>query len=507
MKKTIKISPFNRVEGDLEIKVGLEDGKVTEAYASGVMFRGFERLLKGRDPMDALVFTPRICGICSASHSTACSNALRVAFKAKMPPNAYLARNIILATEVLLNHLTHFYLFFAVDLVNKKYQGSGAHRELAKRFAPFEGSSYSKFIRARTNLLGVLGLFAGKWPNTLALQPGGTTRPVNPSEIIRAKGILVEFQNFLEQDFLGSEIEGWLENKNLQDIDFWMGENSHENSDLGLFIRSAPRFGLDKIGKGPGKFLSCGGYELADGRTWLKSGYFDEEFKSFDEGKITEDIKYSWLKGYEKGRHPFEGVTEPDVDKPGAYSWAKSPRYNGNVVEVGPLARMINDRDSLVLNLVSDLGPSVYTRVLARLHEGVRLLKQLKIWLEEIDPSQPFYIKPEKPKEAEGKGLTEAARGVLGHWIIIEKDKIKNYQVITPTTWNVSPRDSHGNPGAVEEALIGTSVEDEKNPVEIAHIIRSYDPCLFCTVHALKMNKPIATFELAVQGIIKRGYL
>ncbi|GAI12409.1 unnamed protein product, partial [marine sediment metagenome] len=96
----------------------------------------------------------------------------------------------------------------------------------------------------------------------------------------------------------------------------------------------------------------------------------------------------------------------------GAYSWAKSPRYNGNVVEVGPLARMINDRDSLVLNLVSDLGPSVYTRVLARLHEGVRLLKQLKIWLEEIDPSQPFYIKPEKPKEAEGKGLTEAARGV-----------------------------------------------------------------------------------------------
>ncbi|GAH91768.1 unnamed protein product, partial [marine sediment metagenome] len=126
------------------------------------------------------------------------------------------------------------------------------------------------------------------------------------------------------------------------------------------------------------------------------------------------------------------------VDKPGAYSWAKSPRYNGNVVEVGPLARMINDRDPLVLNLASDLGPSVYTRVLARLHEGVRLLEQLKIWLEEIDPSQPFYIKPEKPKQAMGKGLIEAARGVLGHWIIIEKDRIENYQVITPTTWNVS---------------------------------------------------------------------
>jgi len=496
LKKTIKISPFNRVEGDLEIKVELEDGKVREAYASGVMFRGFERLLKGRDPIDALVFTCRICGICSASHSAACSNALRDAFETKMPANAYLARNIILATEVLLNHLTHFYLFFAVDLVNKKYLGSSANRELTQRFTPFEGSSYSKVIKARANLLGVLGLFAGKWPNTLALQPGGTTRPVNLSEIIRAKGILVEFQNFLEQDLLGSRIERWLENKNLQDIDFWMGENDHQNSDLGFFIRSARRFGLDKIGKGPGKFLSSGGYHLPDGSTWLKSGYFDGEFKPFDEGKITEDIKYSWLKGYKGGRHPYEGVTEPDVDKPGAYSWAKSPRYSGNVVEVGPLARMINDRDCLVLDLVGDLGPSVYTRVLARLHEGVRLLKQLKIWLEEINPSQPFYIKPEKPKEAKGTGLTEAARGMLGHWITIEKGKIENYQVITPTTWNVSPRDSHGNPGAVEEALISTSVEDEKNPVEIAHIIRSYDPCLFCTVHVLKMNKQVVTFEL-----------
>ena len=498
MKRSIKISPFNRAGGDLEIRVQLEDGRVTEAYASGVMFRGFEKLLKGRDPMDALAFTCRICGICSASHSTACSSALRDAFKAKMPPNAYLARNIILATEVLLNHVTHFYFFFAPDLVNKKYRGSHSHKELAQRFVPFEGSSYRKVIKARANFLAFLGLFAGKWPNTLALQPGGTTRAVNPSEIIRAKGILVEFQNFLEQNLLGSEIERWLENKSLQDIDSWLGENGNENSDLGLFIGSAPRFGLDKMGRGPGKFLASGGYRLPNSTTWLKGGYFDGEFNEFDERKITEDIKHSWFKGYEGERHPLEGMTEPDVDKAGAYSWAKSPRYDGNVVEVGPLARMINGKDSLILNMVNNLGPSVYTRVLARLHEGVRLLKQLRIWLEEIDPSQPFYLKPEKSKEAEGIGLIEAARGVLGHWIIIKREKIENYQVITPTTWNVSPRDSHNNPGAVEEALIGTSVKDEKNPVEIAHIIRSYDPCLFCTVHTLKMNKHVATFELAV---------
>lgn len=456
MKKTVRISPFNRVQGDLEIKVELEDDQVVNAYASGVMFRGFERLLGGRDPMDALVFTCRICGICGAAHSTASSNALRDAFKAKIPPNGYLVRNIILATEIILNHLTHFYLLFAVDLTNKKYAHNPAFKELSRRFASFKGSSYLKALQARKDFLGFLGLFAGKWPNTLALQPGGTTRSLNMSEIARANGILREFQNFVEESLLGCSIERWLENKNLSDLESWMGEDNHENSDLGIFIKFGQETDLDKLGKGPGRFLSYGGYDLPDGTTWVKSGYFDGKFKPFDQEKIVEHLKYSWLEGYEGGRHPFEAVTEPSVEKVGAYSWVKSPRYEGKVVELGPLARMINDKDPLALDLIKNSGSHVYTRVLLRLHEGVRLLNQLKIWLKEINCHEPFYIKPEKTKQARGIGLTEAARGALGHWIEIEDGRIKNYQVITPTTWNASPRDSYNNPGAVEQTLIGT---------------------------------------------------
>jgi len=495
-EKTVTVSPFNRVEGDLEITVELKDNKVVDAYASGVMFRGFEKLLRGRDPMDALVFTCRICGICSVAHSTASSNALRNAFKVQIPSNAYLAKNIVLATEIVMNHITHFYALFVIDLINKKYSGNSTYKELVKRFSPFEGNSYIKAIKARKNFLAFLGLFAGKWPNSLALQPGGITRPVNKSEIIRAMGILAEFQNFVEENLLGCSIERWLENKSFQDVQDWIGEDDHEDSDLGIFIRYGQELGLAKLGRGPGKFLSCGGYDLPDGTTWLKGGYFDGSFEPFDQERITEHIKYSWFEGYEGGRHPLNGITEPNIDKSGAYSWAKSPRYNGNVVEVGPMARMINDKDPLALDLVNKLGPSVYTRNLIRLHEGMRLLKQLENWLNEIDPNEPFYIKPEKISEARGVGLTEAARGVLGHWIDIENYRIKNYQVITPTAWNISPRDSDNNPGAVEQALIGTYVEDEKNPVEVAHIIRSYDPCLFCTVHALNGEKLITEFRV-----------
>lgn len=188
-------------------------------------------------------------------------------------------------------------------------------------------------------------------------------------------------------------------------------------------------------------------------------------------------------------------MTQPNADKPGAYSWAKSPRYDDNVVEVGPLARMIIGKDPLVLDMAKTLGPSVYTRILARLHEDVRLLKQMREWLLQINPDEPFYTKPEIPQNAMGSGLTEAARGALGHWINIEDGRIKNYQVITPTAWNISPRDSNDNPGAVEQALIGTPVEDGNNPVEVAHVVRSYDPCLVCTVHAYRGDKYLKTFS------------
>lgn len=494
--KLLTISPFNRVEGDLEIKVRLKDGEVVDAYASGVMFRGFEKLLRGRDPLDALVFTCRICGICSGSHSTAASNALRSALKIHMPPNAYLCRNVVMATETVMSHVTHFYAFFAVDFVNKRYSGMPTYKVLLERFASFSGRSYVKALRIRKKILEILGLFAGKWPHTLALQPGGTTRPVDRSEIVRAMGILTEFRSFIEESLLNCSLDRWLDNKSLTGVESWLGEDNHEDSDLGLFIRCGRERGLDRLGKGPCRFLSCGGYDLPDGTAWLKGGYFDGDLNPFDQTKITEHLKYSWFKGNGDAEHPENGTTEVDLDKVQAYSWAKAPRYDGRTAETGPLARMIVNQDPLAIDLVGCLGPNVFTRSLIRLHEAVKLVRQIGIWLQQIDPSQPFYARSEKVEEARGVGLTEAPRGILGHWITIEDYKIKNYQVITPSAWNLSPRGLDDTPGPVEQALIGTPVEDAENPIEVAHVIRSFDPCLFCTVHTLIGDDNARSFVL-----------
>ena len=492
----ITISPTARVEGDLEVKVEIKNGQVNDAFASGVIYRGFEQLLRGRDPIDALVFTCRVCGICCIAHSTASSNALRDAFKAQMPPNAYLLKNIALASETVMGHLTHFYISFVTDLTNSKYSSYKAYDEIKRRFSPFTGMSYKRAFQLRRSILEIVGLIAGKWPNTLAFQPGGTTKPLNAGEIIRAKAILMGFQNRIEESLLGCSLDRWLENSTFEQLMAWLGEGDHQQCDLGFFIRCALEVGLDQLGRGPGRFFSCGGYDLPDGKNWLRSGYYAGEFDSFDPEKIAEHIKYSWLDGYDGGKHPFDQTVEPNADKTQAYSWAKAPRYDGKTVELGALSRMIIDRDPLALSLLQEMGPNVLTRCVARIHESLRLLKQIATWLDQIDPEQPFFIRHRNVGEAQGIGLTEAARGTLGHWISIEHGRIKNYQIITPSTWNLSPRDSEDNPGPLEEALIGTPVQNDKNPIEVAHVIRSFDPCLFCTVHAVRDDGSLASFGL-----------
>lgn len=249
MTKKINITPFNRVEGDLEITVEVDNGKVKNAKSRGVMFRGFEMMLKGRDPMDAIVFTPRICGICGASHGLASSGALRNAWRAEMPENAYRVGNIVLAIENLMGHLVHFYVLFAPDLTNRKYSTHPAFKELVMRFLPFKGTSYLRSLKARPSMLELMGVFAGKWPNTLIFQPGGVTCSISISRQTKALGLLRELQDFVEEALLGCEIDRWLENKGLADMEKWLSESDHQDSDLGILMRYGRELGLDKIGQ------------------------------------------------------------------------------------------------------------------------------------------------------------------------------------------------------------------------------------------------------------------
>ena len=122
-------------------------------------------------------------------------------------------------------------------------------------------------------------------------------------------------------------------------------------------------------------------------------------------------------------------------------------------------------------------------RHLARALECKLIAEAMEDWLWELDLTGPSYTDAAVPESAEGAGLAEAPRGSVGHWLRIEGKKIANYQIITPTNWNASPRDDRGNPGPVEQALIGTPVADPGNPIEVVRVVRSFDPCLACAVH------------------------
>jgi hydrogenase large subunit len=182
-------------------------------------------------------------------------------------------------------------------------------------------------------------------------------------------------------------------------------------------------------------------------------------------------------------RHPSHGVTIPDINAERAYSWCKAPRLGGLAVETGALARQLIDGHPLLRGLAAD-GGNVRARVVARLVETARLIPLMERWIWAVRPGEPFCFHAAVPNEAQGAGLIEAARGALGHWLDIRKGRIFNYQIIAPTTWNFSPRDAAGVPGACEQALVGAPVRTgESTPVAVQHIVRSFDPCMVCTVH------------------------
>jgi hydrogenase large subunit len=128
----------------------------------------------------------------------------------------------------------------------------------------------------------------------------------------------------------------------------------------------------------------------------------------------------------------------------------------------------------------------VGTRVLGRLVDLASLVQRAEQALAALRPREPYHVPDELPAgaKARGCGLAEAARGALGHWLRVEHGRIAGYQIVAPTSWNFSPRDARGQPGALEAALVGAPVRDgEDTPVSVQHIVRSFDPCMVCTVH------------------------
>lgn len=478
------VGPFNRVEGDLEIKLEIEGGLVRGAWVNSPLYRGFEQMLNGKDPRDALVYTPRICGICSVSQSMAAATALAGAAKLAAPLNGTLMRNIILGVENVADHFTHFYLFFMPDFARPAYRDEPWHGGVSARFKAVDGAASREALPARAAFMHIMGTLAGHWPHTLGLQPGGTTHSVDSAGQARVLAALAGFRRFLETRMFGDRLEAVTALSSAGEFASWRQQDGPAASDFGTFLKVADALELSQMGRASDRFMSYGAY-AQDGTYLFEQGvYAQGHTESLDETQITEDCSSGWFANTSGPLHPSRGETKPDADAAGGYTWCKAPRLGGAVVEVGALARQVVAGQPLIRDLVVASGGNVANRVIARLIEIARVVPALETWTRAIVPHEPFYVDAPALAEADGAGLIEAARGSLGHWLRVKGGRIGNYQIVAPTTWNFSPRDASGVPGACEQALVGAPVrEGEADPVAVQHIVRSFDPCMVCTVH------------------------
>lgn len=486
-KTRLVAGPFNRVEGDLEVRLDVVGQQVDRAWVNAPLFRGIERVLEGRTPMDALVIAPRICGICSVSQSHAAALALGGVMGMAPTHNGQLATNLIVATENLADHLTHFHLFFMPDFARPEYEGRRWYAQAHDRFAALRGRAVRSILQTRALALHVMGILAGHWPHTLAIQPGGLSRGVEKQECIRLLGILGGVRAALEERLFGARLEDVAALSAPQDLRSW--RERPDGSDFGLFLHIAQDLSLQQSGRSYDRFLSFGaypGFASDPGQRHWRSGLFESGVvRALNIDDVREDHALSHMADAGHPLPPFEGTTEPHMRDDTAYTWCKAPRMAGQPCETGALARQLMAGQPLARALVADAGGNVLSRVVARLVEVARLVPLMEQWVRSLQPGAPWcHTQPPTVPDGRAIGMTEAARGALGHWLCVEKGLIARYQIIAPTTWNFSPRDRAGVEGPLEYALRGAPVRaGEQTPLSVQHIVRSFDPCMACTVH------------------------
>ncbi len=494
MRRTIKMD-LNRVEGDMEVRLELDGHAVTDAWCVGTMFRGFEQILVGRDPGDALVIAPRICGICSTSQLYAAASALETAYGAPIAPNGTRIRNLCLMAESVMSDARHTFLMFTPDFCNRAYRDHPLYPRVLELFEPpFKGRLAAETVEHTKRILAIVIAFGGQWPHSTYMMPGGVTCTLDATKLDECTAAIDAYAEWYERAVLGSTCEEWLALESAEDFERWLEQ--HPDSGVGVFTRFGRSIGLQELGRGTPHLLSAGCYYNPerwqppfDERPCLQPGGFydgeQETIEPFSHHSVAEHMRFAKLADPGGPRHPWHSETIPDDTDGEAYSYAKATRYKDHVVQLGPLADLVLAGDPLIRSLFAVEGASTWLRQFTRLHRPVATLEAMRQTVSELRAhlDEPTFVRVEPEPDGDGFGAVNAARGSLGHWVRIRDGKIANYQIVTPTAWNGSPRDGAGRRGHWEESFVGMEIEDLDNPVELFHVVRSHDACLVCTVH------------------------
>ncbi len=476
------VDPVTRIEGHMKVQVTIDTvgGKqqVTDAQCTGTQFRGFEKILVGRDTKDAPYITQRICGVCPVSHATAAALAIEHAAGITVPTNARILRNLVLVANFIQSHILHFYLLAALDYItppasapwtptwNVDLMRSSSLQQIVTNFVTA--------VTMRRQAHEMAAIFAGRMPGLSAIQAGGFTTKPTSSMISSFNGYLNDLINFINNNYVP---------------DVQLLSNTYSD--------------YHQVGKGPGNLIAYGVFDLdstANPQRLLKRGVVystnNTSVRTLSTSSITESVTNSWYDNATNNLNPTKGttVTVDPATKTNAYSWLKAPRYSTHPCEAGPLARMWINGDYRQ-------GISVMDRHMARALETQKIGDAMLTWLDQLTVGGSEYTPVTAPFSKAGEGLTEAPRGALGHWMSTAPNttlapngtaSIGNYQIITPTCWNASPRDTSSVRGPMEQALIGTPVAIATQPVEVLRVVHSFDPCMSCAVHVMRPDgKPV----------------
>ena len=394
---------------------------------------------------------------------------------------------------------------------------------------------YLKALDIQRDLAKMQAILGGKNPHPQSIVVGGVTCVQdiqNPARLGLFKQLLQDGNEFIKGAYLP---------------DIYMAGTMYkdEATDASATFHATDKKGA--LGKGVGgtgggllSYMAYGDFRLDDtsfykAKTLFKRGVVLDgditKLHELDENMITEDVTHSWYEGTGSPEHPYDGTTIPKytglnkkddgyayLKTDEKYSWIKSPLYNGRKVEVGPLARIVVGYvggDELIKkyadNFLKRSGLpitvlfSTVGRTAARAIETEMIGDVMVDWLDELAKNVAMgdlstwtdFDFDEVSQESKGRGLAEAPRGALGHWIRIKDGKVANFQAIVPSTWNAGPRGPNGEIGAYEASLIGTVVANPEEPLEIIRTVHSFDPCIACAVHVVDTKgKELAVYKV-----------
>jgi len=385
-------------------------------------------------------------------------------------------------------------------------------------------------LDVQRDLAKMQAIFGGKNPHPQSIVVGGVTCVQdiqNPARIALFKSLLLEGTKFVKQAYLPDVYMAGT---------MYAGEATDSKATFSELVGGK---GVGGTGGGLLNFMSYGDFRLDDTGFYKSALLFPKgvvmggdisKVLPLDEAKIAEDVTHAWYKG-EKPLHPYEGQTIPEytgLDKRSdgiaylktkeKYSWIKSPIYNDARVEVGPLARMVIGvaaKDARITKYVTNFLTrgnlpvsvlfSTVGRTAARAIETELMADVMIEWIDELAKNAAAgdlktwaeFDFDEVSVSAKGRGMAEAPRGALGHWVSVADGKVVNYQAIVPSTWNAAPRDYKNRMGAYEASLIGTKVANPEQPLEIIRTIHSFDPCIACAVHVVDTKgKELAVYKV-----------